>query len=74
MAETFDKFIVLHEKRMMTKEVDKMEKLMTSTTNRASSTLGSKGGNELKKAIAKMMNGLEDFQKVLAKNEMYDMF
>ena len=74
MAETFDKFIILHEKRVMTKDVDKMERIITSTTNRSASVLGDRGGEELEEAVSKIMQGLEDFQKVLAKNEMYDMF
>jgi len=74
MAETFDKFIHLHEKRMMTKDVDKLENLMISVTNRASSNLGKLGGKELDKSIKKLIDSLEDFQNILAKHEMYDKF
>jgi len=74
MAETFDKFIYLHEKRMMTKDVDKLENLMVSVTNRASSALGRLGGKELDQAIKKLTDSLEGFQNVLAKHEMYDKF
>ena len=74
MAETFDKFIILHEKRMLTKDVDKMENNIVAVTNRASSALGRLGGKEMDKAVKKIFDGLEEFQNILAKHEMYDKF
>jgi len=74
MAENFDEFIALHERRLMTKDVDKLENVITSVVNRASSTLGSNGGDELTESINKMFDGLKTFQKTLAKHELYDNF
>ncbi len=65
-------FIVLHEKKLMSKDVNSLENDITSTTNRVSSILGALAEEDLQEATEKLMDGLDMFKKVLIKHKLYD--
>lgn len=73
MEKSFNEFIRIHERKLMTDDVVILENNITATTNRASSILGAEGGEDLKEAISNLVKGLEEFQKVLVKHELYEL-
>lgn len=73
MEKSFNDFIRIHERKLMTTDVDLLENNLTAVTNRASSILGAEGGDDLQEAISKLIEGLNMFQKVLVKHELYEL-
>ena len=72
VEKSFTEFMILHEKKLMTKDVNSLENDIVSATNRSSSVLGSIASNDLDEATQKLMEGLTMFKKVLSKHELYE--
>lgn len=72
VEKTFDEFMVMHEKKLMSKDVNALENDIVATTNRTSSVLGALAGDDLQEATDKLMEGLSLFKKVLAKHQLYE--
>lgn len=72
VEKSFNEFMIIHEKKLMTKDVNALENDIISATNRSSSVLGSLAGSDLDEASAKLLEGLTMFKKVLAQHELYE--
>lgn len=72
VEKSFNEFMIMHEKKLMSKDVKALENDIISTTNRTSSVLGSLAGTDLDEATEKLKEGLTMFKKVLAKHQLYE--
>lgn len=72
VEKSYNEFMIMHEKKLMSKDVNTLENDIISATNRTSSVLGSLAGKDLDEATEKLMEGIAMFKKVLAKHELYE--
>ena len=72
VEKSYTEFIMLHEKKLMSKDVNALENDIISATNRTSSVLGSLAGEDFNEASRKLMEGISLFKKVLAKHQLYE--
>ncbi len=72
VEKSYMEFIILHEKKLMTNEINSLEKEIISITNRASSVLGSLADKDLDTATDTLLTGITTLKKVLTKHELYD--
>jgi len=72
VEKSYTEFIMLHEKKLMSKDVNALENDIISATNRTSSVLGSLAGEDFNEASHKLMEGISLFKKVLAKHQLYE--
>lgn len=72
VEKTFTEFMIIHEKKLMSKDVNSLESGIIDTTERSSAILGEDVSEELQNATKKMMEGLSMFKKVLAKHQLYE--
>lgn len=72
VEKSFTEFIILHEQKAMTKEVDALENSIVSSTNRSSSILGNLAASDLDEATEVLIEGINLFKKVLAKHQLYN--
>ena len=70
---TFSGFIKLHEKTLLTKDIEILENSMNILVARSLSTLDEDGKNELQESINTLTEGLEMFRKILVKHDMYEL-
>lgn len=70
---TFSGFIKLHEKTLLTKDIEILENSMNILVTRSLSTLDEDGKNELQESINTLAEGLEMFRKILVKHDMYEL-
>lgn len=69
---TFGEFIVLHERKSITKEFNSIEKDMMSAIKRSSDILGERADADIDKAVDKVNEGIDVLKKVLVKYNLYD--
>ena len=73
VEKSYTEFVMLHEKKLMSKDINELENDIISATNRTSSVLGELAGKDLDDATQKLMEGINLFKKVLAKHQLYEL-
>lgn len=71
VEKSFTEFMVLHEKKIMSKDVNSLEKGIIEATDRSSSLLGNED-KELREATDKLMEGISMLKRTLAKHHLYE--
>lgn len=72
IEKTYNEFVVLHEKTLMTKDIDSLEKDIITMTERTNVIIGSGVDDDINKATKKITEGMSLLKKILVKHELYE--
>jgi len=72
VEKSYEEFVIIHEKKLMSKDVDSVENGIVSVINRASSILGNIDDGELDKVNELFDKGMLLLKKILNKHDLYE--
>ncbi len=72
IEKSFGEFIVLHEKKSMTREFNALKKNIILTSQRTSKILGEQADGDINIAVKKINEGIISLKRVLIKYNLYD--
>lgn len=72
VEKSFTEFMVMHEKKLMSKDINALESDIMSAADRAISIIGPDISKDISETTKKLIDGITELKKVLAKHQLYE--
>jgi hypothetical protein len=72
VEKSFTEFMVMHEKKLMSKDINALESDIMSAADRAISIIGPDISKDISETTKKLIDGITELKKILTKHQLYE--